>query len=432
MALVDYSDSDSESESPAPQPTQSSEQNVAPSSKPATKPFQKFVSRSNPGKIVVSLPTAADDTDTPSQQLDDGPPAKRARTGGGGGGGRFSNFSSFLPPPKPPSKPAPSAQAGPGKVAPRPGVHLKTAAEPAFSRDSPSDTGFVEDSSGSGSLSGFGLNLPPPKDSRSSNGPSVQPGQTPAEEVKLVGKPLMFKPLSVARKPTKKKKTNGSAQTAVGSTKSAAEAKASEVAAAEAKTTVVGPPPEKKKKVSLFSIADPSDTAPEPTPSVVESSTGAYEPLFGSAGEGGDDGAAEYDDDTLAIHEQPASATQATVSSAAAYQRSGQQAQSLDNIADDLNLSAAARRELFGRDGQPGAGGGKLVNFNIAREYTHNEAVRASGETITHNPVRAIAPGKHSLRQLVNSAQSNLSALEDSFASAKNNKRDAAGRYGWR
>jgi hypothetical protein len=72
-----------------------------------------------------------------------------------------------------------------------------------------------------------------------------------------------------------------------------------------------------------------------------------------------------------------------------------------------------------------------VINFNMEREYAHNEALRASGAQQAHNPVRSIAPGKHSLRQVVNMAQSNQGALEESFARAKGSQREAAGRYGW-
>ncbi|RMZ90737.1 hypothetical protein DV736_g2034, partial [Chaetothyriales sp. CBS 134916] len=55
----------------------------------------------------------------------------------------------------------------------------------------------------------------------------------------------------------------------------------------------------------------------------------------------------------------------------------------------------------------------------------------AKGDQIQHNPVRAIAPGKHSLRQLVNAAQGQKDALEDSFAIGKQNKKEAGSKYGW-
>ncbi|UZP41298.1 hypothetical protein NXS19_009114 [Fusarium pseudograminearum] len=66
------------------------------------------------------------------------------------------------------------------------------------------------------------------------------------------------------------------------------------------------------------------------------------------------------------------------------------------------------------------------------KEYRHNEEIRAAGEEQTHNPVRAIqGGGKHSLRQLVQNAQSQRDALEDSFAKGKSNRKEAAGKYGW-
>jgi hypothetical protein len=65
------------------------------------------------------------------------------------------------------------------------------------------------------------------------------------------------------------------------------------------------------------------------------------------------------------------------------------------------------------------------------KEYAANEELRAKGETVQHNPVRAIAPGKHSLRQLVNAASSQQDALEEKFMTSKRNKKEAGSKYGW-
>ena len=73
----------------------------------------------------------------------------------------------------------------------------------------------------------------------------------------------------------------------------------------------------------------------------------------------------------------------------------------------------------------------KIINFNTDEEYLRNEELRAAGEQVVHNPVRAIAPGKHSLKQLVNAAQSQKEALEESFAKGKSNRAEASSRYGW-
>lgn len=396
MGLVDYSDSDSESEpTPKPQPAAASTS----TSTTSKKPFQKLIDRSGSGagKIVVSLPSAS------SADAEE-PPAKRAKTiGASSSGSRFSNLGSFLPPPKKTNasvaKPTPSARGG----APAPGVHLRTAAEPAFRRSSgvEDDEDGNNRESGSGGGSSLGNALPPPK--RTPAGPSIPEGMKPESEVKLVGKPLMFKPLSVMRKPaagTKKKSLPpGFSRSKPASTAAAA-------------TPLPADPPA-KKKVSLFSTDD-DDDPPANTFADREPSSGAYEPLFTTA-----------------------PTTQDATTDATDYipppQQAHQQVAVGNAITDGLQLSAKARRELFGRTGNANAlaANTRVVNFNMEQEYEHNEALRQSGDQ-AFNPVRSIAPGKHSLRQMVNMVQSNQSALEDSFAQGRANKRDAAGRYGWK
>ncbi|KAF6818947.1 hypothetical protein CSOJ01_01604 [Colletotrichum sojae] len=379
MGLVDYSESSGSEDEAPPKPT------VA---KPAAsttgkKPFQKVVDRSNPGKIVVSLPTTKpEDAQPPSDE----PPAKRARTGKGGG--LFSGFNSFLPPPKNAAKTAAtSASNSSSSGSSRPAFQLKTGAEPGFSRDR-------GDGGASSGGDGGGLNLPAPK---AAPQPSIPEGMKPAEEVKLVGKPMMFRPLSVARN-TKKKKTP------------AAKAPVAQLAKAEEQVAKEAPAPAPApKKVSLFSI-EPEETYSEAAPS-----TGAYEPLFEKPAE---EANAYADYAAQASYPAPTTAP----------------SNSLDTIADDLNLSAAARRELFGRQGASGAGpqtAARVINFNTDEEYKHNEELRAAGQQQIHNPVRSIAPGKHSLRQLVNQVQNQREALEESFAKGKNNRKEASSRYGW-
>lgn len=122
--------------------------------------------------------------------------------------------------------------------------------------------------------------------------------------------------------------------------------------------------------------------------------------------------------------------TSQVAASAPAAPMSG--AQSLNDIASDLNLSAADRRQLFGRQkGGAVPQATKIINFNTDEEYRHNEELRAAGEQVVHNPVRAIAPGKHSLKQLVNAAANQKEALEESFAKGKSNRAEASSRYGW-
>jgi hypothetical protein len=377
MGLVDYSDSESENEEV---------KEVKPALSQSSKPkIEKVVDRTT-GKIRISLPSTVATTES----RPDEPPAKRARTGGGG---LFSGINSFLPPPK--KTGAAAAPKSLGNSASRPAFALKTGAEPAFSRQ-------VEDNTDGGDKSGGGdggdgLKLPPPK----ASGPSI-PEQTPAEEVKLVGKPLMFKPLSVSRKPQKKKPS--AAAIAAASAAAAPKSTASD-------TSAMAPKP----KVSLFATSYESN---EP---IETASTGTYKPvLYGSAEVNDEQTSLEHFTEpahtTAAQHTYPPPSTT--------------DSNSLEAIASDLNLSAAERRQLFGRNGV-GRTASKVINFNIDEEYRHNEEIRASGETVMHNPVRSIAPGKHSLKQLVNAAQSQKDALAESFAKGYQNRKEAGSKYGW-
>jgi hypothetical protein len=175
-----------------------------------------------------------------------------------------------------------------------------------------------------------------------------------------------------------------------------------------------------KKKISLFSISDEAAEEPE----VTGESNGVYEPLI--TDDAPEDAFAAYDAQYNSYAAPTQAATVSSTSSAACN--------SLDSIASDMNLSAAARRELFGRRGapNPNVAAAKVINFDTEREYAHNEVLRASGEQQTHNPVRAIAPGKHNLRQLVNQVQNQRDALEESFAKGKAKQSEAESRYGWR
>ena len=393
MGLVDYSDSDASDfeEKPA----------IKPAANPSKPAFQKVVDRSNPGKIRVSLPQAA----SKDESKTDEPPAKKAKTGAGA----FSGFNSFLPAPKRTAQSATTL--GGGNAAKKGlggGVNLKTGAAPGFSREPEPEREYARDL-GEGenedkhANNGFGLSLPP---KATQNGE-----QKPTEEVKLVGKPLMFKPLSVARKPTKKKAMPPGTTPATTVTSTP--------------TTPATPLPEKpahRPKVSLFSM--PAD----PTSSSVPIPTGEYQPMLYEF-KGGED-ADKDQDDLEPSYEDYTPATQHTAPPAVPTPPISQ---TLDSIAGDLNLSAAERRQLFGRQkgGRGTQSATKIINFNTDEEYLHNEELRAAGEQVVHNPVRAIAPGKHSLKQLVNAAQSQKEALEESFAKGKSNRAEASSRYGW-
>ncbi|CAI6082240.1 hypothetical protein V2G26_020782 [Clonostachys chloroleuca] len=396
MGLVDYSESDSsDNEAPAPPKPVAQTQQNRPSSK---KPFQKVVDRSNPGKIVLNLPQPKADG---AASTSDEPPAKRARTGGKGG--LFSGLNSFLPPPKNANKAVVSSSGAISK--PKPGVNLKTSAAPGFSREGEDEEGQ------SGSGGGGGLILPPPK---SQAAPSIPEEQKAAEDVKLVGKPLMFRPLSVARNPKKKKVPKAAAPVAPSVTHGVISEGQSN---GNGQSQAAPQPAPAPKKVSLFSLYTEEPSGP----SASSGQDGAYEPLFNSQ-----DTATGSVTGPYGTHD----ATQQQHTPTAAVSN---QSESLQYIVDDLNLSAAERRELFGRGGLSAAQSTKkVINFNMDREYQHNREIQASGEQQIHNPLRAInAEGKSSLKQLVQNAQTQREALEENFAKGKSNRKEASSRYGW-
>ncbi|CAG8979176.1 hypothetical protein HYALB_00000311 [Hymenoscyphus albidus] len=393
MALVDYSDTD-ESDVEESKPTK-------PISNPSKPAFQKVVDRSNSGKIKVSLPQSSLKTETPS----DGPPSKRIKTSSGGA---FSGFNSFLPPPKRAGQPS-NATLGGGAAGKKSGlgvgVNLKTGAAPGFSRATETEREYGNTGDEASPSNGNGINLPPPK--------APQPvDQVPADEVKLVGKPLMFRPMSVARKPKKKTASQLAASTVAQNLPKSTPAPVPQAA-----------PAEKAPKLSLFSLsAEDSSSVSMPT-------TGEYEPMIHeSQSQMASGDFSQYSTlEPYGVEETP-NAPQ-TLPPAPTTRVS----QSLDDIAGDLQLSAAERRQLFGRQKgkQNMQSATKIINFNTDEEYLHNEELRASGEQVKHNPVRSIAPGKHSLKQLVNAAQSQKEALEESFQTGKNNRKEASSRYGW-
>ncbi|CAD6444910.1 6621f087-f0aa-427e-8276-eab1f106128d [Sclerotinia trifoliorum] len=392
MGLVDYSDSDDSDVPETTAPKQSS--STSTTNKPA---FQKVVDRSNPGKIRVSLPqTSKDDT-----KIDE-PPTKRAKTGGGA----FSGFNSFLPAPKKTGQ-STNATLGGGNAARKgglgAGVSLKTGATPAFNREPEPAKEYTGEPAGeeeAGTESG--INLPPPS--------SLVDEQKPADEVKLVGKPLMFKPLSVARKPAKKKLQKSDLRTSTPTSTLTPQISTPATPQNSGKATP-------KPKVSLFSLeVESANTTP------ITTSKGEYKPML-----------YQPISDQEPTYEEYTPTTTHTLPFVPTPPVNPHNTESLSSIADTLHLSAAERRQLFGR--QKGGSGPqaatKIINFNTDQEYAHNEELRASGEQVVHNPVRAIAPGKHSLKQLVGAAQSQKEALEESFATGRNNRKEAGSKYGW-
>ena len=388
MALVSYSDSEgsaSDEESSKPSKPILTTQPKALSTADTPPPFA--VNRSNPRKIQVKL-----SQETPTSTGEDGePPTKKPRIGGGGSG-MFSGFNAMLPPPKAVTQPAQTATNGGDKKPTRKVFSLKTSAEPAFSRepyvsrdewDAPNDTTVRREE---GVKDNSALFKPPP--------PTTTTGGA-----------MLFKPLSVARGSQKKKKTPVASMPAQATP---ADRASDGLSKAEAVPATVTQP----AKVSLFSsgapevdaVEDEKEDASAPPDSIEVDPT-------------------DFDHSSSYPPANPP-----------APPNSDPDPNSLSSIASSLNLSASDRRLLLGRNhssSTPNLQATSIINFNTDTEYSANESLRAAGEVVQHNPVRAIAPGKHSLKQLVSAASGQKEALEESFASGRRNRKEAGSKYGW-
>lgn len=406
MGLVEYSESEGSDTEVGENRASTPKQALSSTSKPT---FQKVVDRSNPHKIRVTLPDISK-PEADHHELDGSErSAKRPKIGGGA----FSGFNSFLPAPKrAPQTSHAGSQTGQGqRRGLGSGVILKTGISPAFSRDTlpeTSEEGAKWDSRIPSS------DLPSQQQLQETNGHtendvSPVPSEEPTQKIPPRGTPMMFKPLSVARKPQKKKPS------LIADSVSSAGNPAN--AAKPAKMAV---------NVSLFSLkSDNTDTRP-PIPSGEE-----YKPIIYNAGPLQTRSPSPEALTNIAVEETTALNPPSTYENTSTLSSAPQ---SLDSIASDLNLSASAKRQLFGR--QRGSNTANpsainIVNFNTDDEYAANEALRAAGEQVQHNPVRALAPGKHSLKQLVNAASNQKDALEEHFATGKRNKKEAGSRYGW-
>ncbi|RKF57161.1 hypothetical protein GcM3_190039 [Golovinomyces cichoracearum] len=372
MILVEYSDS----ESSEGEQLNISESHTA-NPKSSKRSFQKIIDKSNPGKIKLSLPqTSTEEEDLRKH------PIKKAKTLKE----TSSGFNSILPAPK---RSIPSSAVNfEGDNSERKGivssVNLVTASKPGFVR-LPNNTHGDKTIQDTEETS---------MDRSSSH--ILQP-KLKKDEVIFKGKTLMFKPLSVSNKTKKKKKImSGSTSTTLPAENSCTHESIAE----------------KRPKISLFSFC----TEEEKKTSLPEE---IYKPIIYGVSENTEE--VSCDGDSEISHQDTALVPTPLVSNA------------LTTVADNLRLSNSERRRLFGR--QMGKNEvtttTNIINFNTDVEYLHNEEVRASGEQISHNPVRAIAPGKHSLKQLVHAAQSQKDALEESFAKGKNNRAEASSKYGW-
>ena len=330
--------------------------------------FQKLTKASEPRKIKVDLPSVKPD---PSQQGESQPPAKRVRTAGA-----FSGFNSLLPAPKQPAKSTPKA-----------GVSLKTSSEAVFSRAPPlQQTG---DWNGDEDVNGDGDGI---------NGGADRP-TIATEEPQLVGKATKFKPLSVSnrKKPVKKVKPFEEPSNGVKDQESRPRTEESAVAPDPVATA-----PLPKPKRSLFSVPQAEQSPATDTAAEDEGFT-----------------TQNFKKSDPEIPQQPA--MQPPPMSA--------NPDSLQSVASDLNLTPAQQRQLFGRKGR--GQDISVAHFNLESEYAANEQLRQAGEVVEHRAVKAIAPGKHSLQQLVNNARTQQEGLEDKWAAGRQARGEGGSKYGW-
>ncbi|KAL4974817.1 mitotic checkpoint regulator, MAD2B-interacting-domain-containing protein [Aspergillus desertorum] len=425
MVLVAYSDSeasDSEHEHSTPAaPT--SVAKPAPDSQNAPSvsapKITSIVDKSNPRKIRIALPDIKPETPGGGGE-EDGPARKKPRVGGGGGGA-FGGFNSLLPAPKRPNATVEKDKKLAGGGTTRKVFSLKTAAAPGFDREADEemrrDMAFGSSGGGGGGDDGDDDETIPKAGSLRANEDTevtdVAKKKKP-EKVVLKGNPMMFKPLSVARAGQKKKKSVIPPPLPASKPRTSAigEMKEADVQP-DAQMQELTAPPVSKPKVSLFSLSASTEEAAVPVTSA-SAHASTYEPLVYTANV-----EALAAGSSPEIEPAPAASAQPPPS-----------AQTLDYIADDLNLSRSQRRQLFGRNADPSSS--KVLHFNTDAEYAANQEMAHKELAATqHNPVRAIAPGKHTLQQLVNAASTQKEALEESFASGKRNKKEAGAKYGW-
>lgn len=428
MALVSYSDSEgSDSEEQARSTAAIASKkglSSASSDTNSTKPGQGFsslVDRGNPGKIRVALPDIKPESEV-NGEGEDGPARKKSRTNGDG---QFSGFNSMLPAPKRNNQSAPNAsKAG----APRKPVSLKTGAAPGFDRQA--DAELRQEQATSQATSDD--TIPKPGSLRDDGPKDAQ--LLKEENYKKKGNAMLFKPLSVARTGPKKKSA-----ALVAASKVTPSEKKTDSSTGTAMASAPGPSlpaapyiaPPKKPKVSLFSFSSEDKTTSSQIAETSTQSSSGYESLLYKPSSSDDVSVSQEDTSSFS----DAYGQQAVGSSHATSSQSQQQP-TLDTIADDLNLSRSQRRQLMGRNSQALLAKSRVRTFETDAEYAANQEMlnRTSQEEIAaqqHNPVRAIAPGKHSLQQLVQAASSQRDALEESFASGRRNKKEAGSKYGW-
>ncbi|KAF3916090.1 hypothetical protein ABW20_dc0104374 [Dactylellina cionopaga] len=397
MALVSYSDSEtSDTESPAapslpsPKPKSSLSSFLPPPSKKRklvddSKPDQS-APLTGPRKIKVDLSKI-----TQNLEDDDLPASSRSKIGKSSGGGG-SGILSFLPAPK-------RTGAEALKVAQEANKANSSVVAAITTSNSSGNPGAAPRMLGGGlkkvEYAGTGMDIdlrPTIEDEPELPTPQEPTIVTPPVETKPSG-PVKGRPIQPFFRKTATKKV--------------------------AKPNGVVAKPEEKKKVSLFSLGSALDEKPLGT-AAGASATGEYKPILI------EDIAPAVDD----IYTEAASHQQEGEIEDAHNLGPAQGPQTFQTISEEVGMDEASMRMFMGRRGRNQEI--KLMDFNVDKEYEKNEAARVAGELAPEkNVVRSIKPGKHQLTSLLNAAQSQRAALEESFAQGRRNKKEAGSKYGW-
>lgn len=205
MGLVGYSDSEgSDTEDVKPESSKVSTTLTTGSSDAV--PKTKFEKVATGNKIRVNLPGASAGSVSSSAEANDlnnDRPAKRVKSSSA-----FSGINSFLPAPKNPGAKSSGSGGGGGLLSNGRGsgigrgISLKTGAAPAFSRELPEvDNSAYTPAAEDGDYDEFGR-----RQEAAISIPTLDEQANKQEDVvgKPAARPMMFKPLSVSRKPTKR------------------------------------------------------------------------------------------------------------------------------------------------------------------------------------------------------------------------------------
>ncbi|KAK6348215.1 hypothetical protein TWF718_006025 [Orbilia javanica] len=388
MALVAYSDSegsDTESAAPAPSLPPPKPKSSLSSFLPPPSKKRKLVDDSKPDvaatggprKIKIELPKITPDVD------DVGSSSSRPRIGKSAGGG---GMLSFLPAPK-------RTGAEAAKVALESEKEEKKAVTDATTATSSSAPRMLGGGIKKVEYAGTGMDLQPTvEDDPESSSSAPATGEAlanPPAETKPAG-PIQGRVIQpfFKKSTTKKKPTKPSGTTKV-----------------------------EEKKVSLFSLGSALNERPLSTSAT--STASEYKPLLVA------ESAPAVEDD---IPVEEASYHQEEYSENPYQPALGPQ--TFQSISEEVGMDEAEMRMFMGRRGRNAEI--KIMDFNVDKEYEKNEAARVAGELAPErNVVRSIKPGKHQLTSLLNAAQSQRAALEESFAEGRRNKKEAGSKYGW-